>query len=118
MPSVASISWQRCSRSASQHAKREQTLLGNFLPWVTCAAHVVVPVNERSLGIFPPCPDVQFEERRYGEAVRGVDEGEDLTLQNGRTGMSLHPSSRIRDELDADQLHLTVRRLVDQCLRG
>src|SRR5450755_3116058 len=89
--------------------------LARLLPGVTCATHVVVPVNERSLGIFPPCPDVEFEERLYGEAVRGVDEREDLTLQNGRSRMSLQPGRRVGNKLDAHQLHLTVRRLVDQC---
>src|SRR5271156_921591 len=110
--------WQRCSRSASQHGKREQTPPGNLFPWVACATHVVVPVNERSLGVVPPGPDVQFEERVYGEAVRGVDESEDLTLQNRWSGMSLQPGGRVGNELDADQFHLAIRWLVDQCLWG
>jgi hypothetical protein len=38
-------------------------------PWtvlflLSCARHVVVPVHKRPLGIVPPCPNVEFEERR------------------------------------------------------
>jgi hypothetical protein len=51
-----------------------------LLPLMTCAGHVVVPVHERALGVVPPRPNVEFEERRYGEAVRGVDVQEHLIL--------------------------------------
>ena len=32
---------------------------------------MVVPVHERALGIFPPCPHVEFEERQVGRNGSG-----------------------------------------------
>ena len=60
----------------------EQT---SALDLLTFASHPIVPVHEGTLGIVPPGPDVQLEECRDVEAIRGVDKIEDLPLENRRS---------------------------------
>src|SRR5580692_12574422 len=79
---------------------------------------MVVPVHERALGVAAPRPNVEFEERLYGVAVRGVDVQKHLALENGGRGMSLQPGRCIHDKLHADELQITVwQGLIDQGLR-
>src|SRR5580700_1005066 len=92
------------------------TMGRSFPRLLVCAAHVVVPVHKRTLGVVFPCPNVEFEERREAVTVRGVDVLHEVTLDLGsRVGRK---GTRENDELDGNQFVLTVRRrLVDQSLR-
>ena len=84
----------------------------------TCAGHVVVPVHKRALRVVPPGPDVELEERRNIEAIRGVDEVEDLLVEyRRRVVIGGEPGRRVQDELDAYEGHLAIGGLVDEGLR-
>src|SRR5882762_3481031 len=49
---------------------------------LTLAAHLIVPVHERTFGIILPGPDVQFEEGGQVVPVRAADELEGLTFKH------------------------------------
>src|SRR5580704_17638601 len=85
---------------------------------LTFATHQVVPVHEGTLGVVPPGPDVELEERIDGEAIRQADEIEDLPVEyRRRVVVGGEPGRRVQDELDAYQGHLAIRGLVDEGLR-
>ena len=58
------------------------------------AAHLVIPVHERAVGVVPPCPDVQFEMCRQAVPVRAVDELERLSLEHRRSVVTRQPGRR------------------------
>src|SRR5689334_20620585 len=75
---------------------------------ITFAAHVGIPVNERTVGVVPPCPDVQFEVCRQTVSVRAANELERLPLEYRRTVVMRQPSVGDDNELHADQLQPTI----------
>ena len=82
------------------------------------ATHSIVPIHESTLGIVPPGPDVQFEERIDVETIREADKVEDLPVQY-RSGVVIGgvPARRVQNELDAYKDHLAIDGLVDEGLR-
>jgi hypothetical protein len=57
--------------SASARRWRERLLIRFSL--LAFTSHPVVPIHECSLGVVPPGPDMEFEERWYVESIRAVD---------------------------------------------
>lgn len=78
-----------------------------------------MPVRECSGRILFPCPDVQGIERIKPEAVRLIEEMEELSHELRRiTGIVFVPGGGVKQEVCADQLEFPVRlRLVDDDLR-
>jgi hypothetical protein len=82
---------------------------------LTFASYLIIPVHERTLGIFAPCPDVQLEEIRQVETVWRGDELEVLSIERRRiVVIVLQPRGCIHDVLDADQPASISHWLVDQ----
>ena len=68
------------------------------------AAHVIVPVDVRSLRVVAPGPDMQLEERIDVEAVRRSHIVEDLPLEDRRRVVVVRqPSCGVDNELHADE---------------
>ena len=79
---------------------------------------MVVPVYERTLRIITPGPDVELEEGRDVKAIRGGDEIEYMPFEHrGSVVICGEPGRRVQDKLDTDESHLSIGRLVDECLR-
>src|ERR1019366_8395116 len=58
---------------------------------LTFAGDVVIPIHERTVGVVPPSPDVQFEMCWQAVSVRAANELERLPLKHRRTGVMRQP---------------------------
>src|ERR1035437_7620921 len=109
---------QRRLRTNVQVQKTGQVTATHPIDLLTCAGHVVVPVHERALRVTAPAADVEQEESRDVEAIRGADEIENLPVEHRRSVViGGKPARRVQDELDAYESHLAIGRLVDEGLR-
>src|ERR1700734_983190 len=85
---------------------------------LTVASHGIVPVHEGTLGVVPPGPHMEFEERIDAEAIREANEIENLIVEYGRSvGIGREPARGGEDEFDAYEGHLAIVGLVDERLR-
>jgi hypothetical protein len=85
------------------------------MPLLTFAGHIVVPVDERTLGVVAPRPDVQLEEIGQIKTIRRRDELKILAIECGRRiVVILQPCGRVDDILDAHQPAFIPHWFVDQ----
>jgi hypothetical protein len=66
------------------------------------AGYTRVPVHERTLGVVPPGPDVQFELCGRSVPLGLLTYWNTWPLEHGRTVVMREPGRGIYDELDAD----------------
>src|SRR5215469_942908 len=82
------------------------------------ARYLVVPVNERALRIVAPRPDMQFEEWREVESVRGTDKLKVLPVERRRSVLVIRePSGGVHNVFHSDEPARISHRLVNQGLR-
>src|SRR5262249_11736178 len=81
---------------------------------LTFAAHLVIPVHERTVWVVPPGPDVQFEMCWQAVTIRAVNELERLSLKYRRSAVTRQPGGGNDNELHADQSQTASRRFVYQ----
>jgi hypothetical protein len=67
------------------------------------ARNLGMPVHERAVGIVLPCPDVQRVEGRKPEAVRALEQVQELAHELGRRRVIRMPSVRENEKVGADE---------------
>jgi len=93
-------------------------LLVKLLAGEGLAGNVGVPIHERAIGIFLPCPHMKRVERWESEAIWAFEIVKELSHELRRLSwMSLIPVARNNQEVGSDQLQVAVwHRLVDHDL--